>query len=182
LLCSIGNRTRSSDASQYPDKQCIVAVIPRSSFQEVAIGPHQVRHPLYVKEPPAGTRSRYLPCTQPELAVMVISEHMWLDCALNTIVAKEEYAPFGNRFLDDLPIALRLASSHIGERGDRVKVLPCCRSPGALRPELQEALLSFSSLLFCRFQSRSFSVSRLSCSFLPLARASSSFARPFSLK
>src|SRR5690606_29058611 len=41
---------------------------------------------------------------------------------------------------------------------------------------------SFSSRRFCRFQSRSFSVSRLSCSFLPLASASSSFALPFSLK
>ncbi|GEM_PF-2756436 len=41
---------------------------------------------------------------------------------------------------------------------------------------------SLKSLRFSRSQSRVFSASRLSCSFLPRASAISIFARPFSLK
>ncbi len=78
---------------------------------------------------------------------------------------------FYPQHIHSLPTALSQAVNRLGHRVFRkVSTRPASQPP------------DFSRRPFSRAQSRAFSVSRLSCSFLPRARASSSLARPCSLK
>ena len=78
---------------------------------------------------------------------------------------------FYPQHIHSLSTALSQAVNRLGHRVFRkVSTRPASQPP------------DFSRRPFSRAQSRAFSVSRLSCSFLPRARASSSLARPCSLK